>query len=253
MTPSANSHQLSNDSSWLHLDKDFRFGNEERGSAQWYQVALLVGIRANTGLNSVLEIGPGRGIMGVLLKHIGFNYNTLSDLPSQTELPQALLQHSTEEDVADIVCAYQVLEHNSLQSLEATLKRLAALTRQFVVISLPVAKPFLRFEFEPKVWSGYSVTARTRFTANLFLPRRLLPRPKSKKWRSALGTAPLAANVDDHGREVLASRDHLWEVGERGAQLNQIIQVAEQAHLSMIRLSYAPFFPQQVFLEFRTR
>lgn len=250
MKPPVNFQPESNNSKWLHLDKDFRFGNEERGSAQWYQVAVLVDIRAMTGLNSVLEIGPGRGVMGALLNHIGFNYRTLSDLPSQAELQHPLLQRVTEEQVADMVCAYQVLEHNSLQSLDVNLQRLASLSRKFVVISLPVAKPFLRFEFEPKLWSGYSVTARTRFTGKVFLPRRLLPRPRSKKWRSALGAAPLASNLDKNGQEVLASHDHLWEVGESGAQIHQIIRLAEQANLRLIRHSYAPFFPQQVFLEF---
>lgn len=41
-------------SMWLDRDKNFRMGNVERGSAQWYQVAVLVQIRAETGLNSVL-------------------------------------------------------------------------------------------------------------------------------------------------------------------------------------------------------
>jgi len=250
MTFPSNLQPESRDSNWLHLDKDFRLGNIERGSAQWYQVALLVEIRAKTGLNTVLEIGPGRGISGALLRHIGFKYVTLNELPSQSELSQPLLQLATEEQVADMVCAYQVLEHNSIHSLGANLLRLASLSRKFVVVSLPVAKPFLRLEFEPKLWSGYSVTARTRFSVRLFLPRRLLPRPRSKKWRSALGTSPLASNLDEHGQEVLASHDHLWEVGERSTHLWRILQIAEQADLKLIRQSYAPFFPQQVFLEF---
>jgi hypothetical protein len=236
---------------WLDRDKDFRMGNVERGSAQWYQVAVLVQIRAETGLNSVLEVGPGRGVNGVLLKHVGFTYSTLSDLPSQVGLESPLFQNAIEERVADIVCAFQVLEHNSLKSLGTNLRKMASLSRAFVVVSLPVSMPYIRFEFEPKLWSGYSVTARTRYSKILFLPRRLLPRPNSKKWRSILGSSKLASDIDELGREVLASHDHMWEIGEKGAGLRQIVGVAEQENLELVRLSYAPFFPQQVFLEFQ--
>lgn len=250
MTVPSNLQPDSNHSNWLDLDKDFRLGNVERGSAQWYQVALVVQIRADSGLNSVLEVGPGRGINGALLRHIGFDYRTLADLPSQSELLHPLLQLANEKGVADVVCAFQVLEHNSINSLAENLRKLASLSRRFVVVSLPVSKPYLRFEFEPKLWSGYSVTARTRISGTFFLPRRLLPRPRSKKWRSVLGTTSLAPNMDENGHEVRASHNHLWEVGERGTQLDQIIKSAKQSNLTMIRCSYAPFFPQQVFLEF---
>lgn len=236
---------------WLDHDKDFRMGNAERGSAHWYQVAVLVQIRANTGLNSVLEVGPGRGVNGVLLKHVGFTYRTLSDLPSQVGLESPLFQNATEERIADIVCAFQVLEHNSLQSLGSNLRKMASLSRDFVVVSLPVSMPYFRFELEPKLWSGYSVTARARYSKTLFLSRRLFPRPKSKKWRSALGLSKLASHIDELGREVLASHDHLWEIGEKGAGLPNVVTVAEQENLKLVRLSHAPFFPQQVFLEFR--
>jgi hypothetical protein len=43
----------------------------------------------------------------------------------------------------------------------------------------------------------------------------------------------------------------MWEIGEKGAGLRQIVGVAEQENLELVRLSYAPFFPQQVFLEFQ--
>lgn len=250
MTSQGDQQPTTSVQSWLHLDKDFRFGNEERGSAQWYQVALLVNIRAQAGLNSILEIGPGRGVMGALLQHIGFSYQTLSDLESQRELPHPLLQRVTEAEVTDIVCAYQVLEHNSLRSLHENLRQLASLSRRFVVISLPVAKPFIRLELEPKLWSGYSITARTRLTRTWYLPRWILPRPRSRKWLSALGATPLAERSEENGQEVVASHNHLWEVGEKGAQLHQIVQLAEWANLRLTRHSYAPFFPQQIFLEF---
>jgi len=235
---------------WRGLDNDFQLGNVDRGSALWYQVAVPVRIRLETMANSVHEVGPGRGLNGILLKHIGFEYSTLSDLPSQQGLQAPLLQSATETEIADIVCAYQMLEHNSLRSFGELMGKLGGLSRRFVIISLPVANPYFRMEIEPKFFSGYAITSRTRIALTFFFPRWLLPRPKSPRIRSITRSTALASTVDEQGNEVLASRSHLWEVGERGAKLNDLVSMAQDHALELRRVSYAPFFPKQVFLEF---
>lgn len=235
---------------WWGLDNDFQLGNVDRGSALWYQVAVPVRIRLETRVNSVHEVGPGRGLNGILLKHIGFEYSTLANLPSQRELRTPILQQATESAVADIVCAYQMLEHNSLQSFGTLMGLLARLSRRFVVISLPIANPYVRFEFEPKLFSGYAISSRTRVGFTLFLPRWLFPRPSSKRIRAITRTSELDPSIDEQGNEVLGSRKHLWEVGERGAKLHQLIAIAENGSLRLRRVSGAPFFSKQVFLEF---
>jgi len=235
---------------WRGLDNDFQLGNVDRGSALWYQVAVPVRIRLETTVNSVHEVGPGRGLNGILLKHIGFQYSTLSQLPSQQGLAVPLLQSATETEVADIVCAYQMLEHNSLRSFGELMGRLGKLSRRFVVISLPVANPYLRLEIEPKFFSGYAITSRTRVALTFFFPRWLFPRPKNDKVRAITRTTALAAPIDADGNEVAASRSHLWEVGERGAKLRELVSMAEGQSLQLRRVSYAPFFSKQVFLEF---
>jgi hypothetical protein len=235
---------------WRGLDNDFQLGNVDRGSALWYQVAVPVRIRLETMANSVHEVGPGRGLNGILLKHIGFEYSTLSDLPSQQGLEAPLLQSATETEVADIVCAYQMLEHNSLRSFGELMGKLRGLSRRFVIISLPVANPYFRMEIEPKLFSGYAITSRTRIALTFFFPRWLFPRPKSTRIRSITRSTALASTVDEQGNEVLASRSHLWEVGERGAKLKDLVLMAEAQSLQLRRISHAPFFPKQVFLEF---
>lgn len=235
---------------WRGLDNDFQLGNLDRGSALWYQVASLVRIRLETQLNSVHEIGPGRGVTRVLLQHIGFTYSTLADLPSQSANERPLLQTATERDVADVVFAYQMLEHNALTSFGKLIGIMAQLSRRYVVISLPVANPYVRLEFEPKLWSGYAISSRTRIGWTVFLPRWLLPRPRNKMVQWLTRSTVLAAPVDSEGKIVEASGPHLWEVGERGAKLRNLTAMAKEQNLQLARVSYAPFFPKQVFLEF---
>lgn len=235
---------------WRGLDNDFQLGNVDRGSAVWYQVAILVRIRLETQLNSVHEIGPGRGVTRVLLQHIGFSYSTLADLPSQSPNEMPLLQSTTEEKVADIVFAYQMLEHNALSSFGKLVGTMARLSRRYVVISLPVANPYIRLEIEPKLWSGYAISSRTRLGLTVFLPRRLLPRPRLKQVRWFTRSTVLAHPLHPDESVVEASGPHLWEVGEPGAKLRQLTAAAERQGLTLSRVSYAPFFPKQVFLEF---
>ena len=235
---------------WRGLDNDFQLGNLDRGSALWYQVATLVRIRLETQLNTVHEIGPGRGVTRVLLQHIGFTYSTLSDLPSQSSNERPLLQSATEHEVADIVFAYQMLEHNALTSFGKLIGIMAQLSRRYVVVSLPVTNPYIRFEFEPKLWSGYAISSRTRLGWTVFFPRRLFPRPRNKMVQWLTRSTVLASPVDSVGNIVEASGPHLWEVGERGAKLRHLTAMAEQQNLRLSRVSYAPFFPKQVFLEF---
>lgn len=230
-------------------DNDFYLDNAERGTTLWYQVAVIVRLRRIAGVNSILEVGAGRGTTGAALRHIGFNYNILEKLPSQRDRKLITLQSSTEESVSDIVCAFQMLEHNSLASFGKLLKRMRDLSKRYVVISLPVASPYLRLEIEPKFWSGYSVASRGRLSATIFLPRKAFPRPRGFVHRWALNTV-LTPSTDSAGAEVEASRGHLWEVGESGAKPRQLLRIAESEGLTFIRKSLPPYSSKQIFFEF---
>lgn len=237
------------DQPWWGLDSDFRMSNVHRGTTLWHQVATLVRIRAETQLNSVLEVGSGRGVTGMLLKHVGFEYRSLADLASQRSQSQPLLQTASERGVADIVVAFQVLEHNALESFGELLNQLAQLSRRFVVISLPISNPYIQFGLEPKLWSGYSTASWLQLGLTIYFPRRFLPRPTFQKLNHFTQVTRLAPSVNPDGTKVLASPKHLWEVGEPGAKLRQLKKVSRQQQLSCVRVSYPRFFPKQVFLE----
>jgi len=78
----------------------------------------------------------------------------------------------------------------------------------------------------------------------------LFPRPRNKMVQWFTRSTVLAAPVDSEGKIVEASGPHLWEVGERGAKLRHLTAMASEQNLQLSRVSYAPFFPKQVFLEF---
>lgn len=139
-------------------DNDFRYSNRVRGVSIWWQVASLVELRAKYGCDSVLEVGSGRGVVASILKNLGFTYIDVLNLPSQIASVSPKLQSASESSVADIVCAFQVLEHNPLGQLPQLFKTLARLSNRFVVVSLPSSRPYLAFNIELKIYSGYQAT-----------------------------------------------------------------------------------------------
>ncbi|MFM9085738.1 MAG: hypothetical protein ACKORC_04630 [Acidimicrobiia bacterium] len=198
----------------------------------------------------MLEVGAGRGVTGAILRHLGFAYSTLSDLPSQMTREQTLLHDATEVGVAGVVCAFQVLEHNPRAELGRLLEALTRLTSGYVAISLPVSLPYLRLTLEPKLWSGYAIASVSAYSWTLRLPRALFPRP-SGKLRKLLGTTTIRPMADDGQDGYFNSPDHQWEVGDRGSTTDEIVEEAAAVGLSLVAMSYAPYFPRQVFLDFR--
>ena len=231
-------------------DNLFQLINIDKGTVLWYQVAILVRLRSESGVSSVHEIGGGGGISGLIVRNLGFKYSVFEELQSQRDLDSALLQLSTEERIAEVVCAFQVLEHNSLEDFGVLTRRLRDLTQRFVVISLPVSKPYLRIEIEPKLFSGYSIISRTRIAVTWFLPRWLFPRPRHTRIKAITQTTTLGISANESSQHSIVSRNHLWEVGDRNASLKSLISLAQESGIRLVRLSYAPFFPKQVFLEF---
>lgn len=225
-------------------DKDFRYSSRFRGASIWWQVSSLVELRAKFGCQSVLEVGSGRGVTASLLKDLGFTYFDVLNLPSQIASPSPKLQSTSESSVADVVCAFQVLEHNPLVQLPRLFETLARLSNRFVVVSLPSSRPYLALNFEFKIFSGYQAVRRPQLFIRIPLPRMVFPRARGR-----LGTSVLV----HHERlvvEEIPNPNHFWEVGERGASVSRIVKLASESGL-VLREKWSPFSNlQQIFFVF---
>ncbi len=226
------------------LDTDFHPNQTYRGASIWHQVSTVVALRREFGVNSVCEIGAGRGVTGAILKHLGFRYSISKSLPSQVKLEAENLQLLKESSEADIVCAFQVLEHNPLVQLQEIFEILGRLSSRFVVISLPSSQPYLIVSLELKFFSGYQARRRPRLSFRVRLPRVLIPRARGRFDTTVLVNKKRAAS------EPVPSSRHFWEVGERGASLKQITEKAASEGLSLIRSEIPHPNNQHVFFVF---
>lgn len=126
-----------------------RYMDKARWTSVWHQVDEVVKLQPG----SVLEIGPGPGLFKAVATRFGVNVETLDVDPelepdhvgSATQMPLA-------DDSYDVVCAFQMLEHLPYEKSLQAFSEMTRVSRRYVVISLPDAKPMWRYRFHiPKL------------------------------------------------------------------------------------------------------
>lgn len=159
--------------------------DERRWMSMWHQATAILRLKPAT----VLEIGPGSGLLKKILSIEGINVETSDVDPalnpdyiaSVTELPMS-------EASYDVVCAFQVLEHLPYAESLIALHELGRVAKGHVLISLP--------------HSGR--------TCNLQLD---LPR---------IGRKSLLLRLPPKQHVHRFDGQHYWEIGKKGYELRKV-------------------------------
>ena len=176
----------------------FRYYSEKRITHQWFQVHLLKDI---PGVQTVLEVGPGLGLVSAMLHNAGFSVTTLDRLPPQYAHPeiqylQAELTDADPDRLAgfDCILCCETLEHLDWHDVDGILKKFRRSGVPWLVISVP--------------YQAFQGELRAYFN------RHTLRRMVSLKSFKFLKTFEFDAQADPYG--------HKWEVGYRGYGLNAL-------------------------------
>jgi SAM-dependent methyltransferase len=162
--------------------------SKERWCSVWHQLDEVIRLQPN----NVLEIGPGPGVFSQMSRLFRIAVETFDLDPelqpdhvgSATALPFS-------DNVYDVVCAFQMLEHLPYEASLQAFKEMARVSRKYVVLSLPDAKPMWRYRFQlPK----------------LGVQDFLIPRPR------------LSAPIHKFEGE------HYWEINKRGYELTKVLK-----------------------------
>ena len=168
-----------------HYDSH-RYLSKKRWNSMWHQLDEI----RTLGINSLLEIGPGPGLLKVVGNALGITVTTLDLNP---ELHPDYLAPATSiplpDDSFEAVCAFQVLEHMPYQESLTALGEMVRVSRRYVIISLPDAR---------RVWP-YRI-----HIPKLGMLQFLLPRPQ------------LQAPVHQFDGQ------HYWEINKRDFPLDRI-------------------------------
>lgn len=190
------------------------YASSERWLSYWYQMDLVRATRART----VLEIGPGNGVVTRELRREGISVTTCDiarDLEpdvvgSVTDLP--LADHSY-----DAILIAEVLEHIHFDDVPKALAELARVACTHVVISVP--------------HPGYV------FALNFKVP--LLPR------------VDICFRIPFFWETHVFNGQHYWELGKRGYSVRRFVQMAREAGFVLVSSRIYAFDPAHRFFLFK--
>jgi SAM-dependent methyltransferase len=227
------------------------YNTKERLCSMWHQLDEV----RSFGPSTVLEVGPGNGMVTGWLRDRGIAVTTVDidatcgpdDLASVTALPY--------DDAAfDVALCCEVLEHLPFDAVPRALRELRRVARTGVVISVPDERPWTGVAYP--LYFGLHVDAlRLRYP----IPRRaLLAALRGRiRWRDAAFIA-LVPERWSRGGKVAAPRrppiphipprlefdgEHHWEIGTAGHPVERLERAYADAGLLVLRDFRVPEMP----------
>jgi hypothetical protein len=209
----------------FQLIGDFSEGHYLRSSSIFMQAQVILHLRE---VNTVLEIGSLRGVLTSILRHFKLQVDTcdIESIPFLS-LPTFLedFEHlQVSENSYDLVCAFQVLEHNNIKKTPLLLRKMANASKKYVYVSLP----FEGIYFYPKIISNFRGTGMiSRFI---------------KKYLSFIVQKPLflSKRYSACGGPTYY---HQYELGGRNFRLSKLSKIFDEAGLKILWAKPNTLFP----------
>lgn len=159
--------------------------------------------------DTFLEIGPGPGLLTVLLRHFGYKVKTIDiafDLRPNAigRLPELPFK----DDAFDAVCAFEVLEHIPFNLFRDCIREIRRVSRRKVFISLP---------------SQQEIYA-SQIRLDLILGRKKI---RQVLWKRKLG-------------KLTNPEEHFWEVEFDGIDSKTVIDACLQEGLTLKTVRFCP-------------
>jgi ubiquinone/menaquinone biosynthesis C-methylase UbiE len=162
------------------------YNTKERFASYWHQINEILSLKPK----KVLEIGIGNGFVAKYLTDRQVNIVSLDiDKRLNPTVNGNVLQLPFFDKVFDVVACYEVLEHLPYDNFEHSLREMARVSNQYIILSIPDVSKVYRFYFEmPRIG----------------LIKGTLPHPFRKK---------ISYRSDS---------SHHWEIGNPGFSLEKI-------------------------------
>ena len=187
---------------------------KERWCSLWHQVFEIAILKPR----SVLEIGVGSGLLKAILLQLSIPVTSVDlDPELQPDYVASIECLPFKDNLFDVVCAFQVLEHLPYESSLNAFRELARITSEYVIISLPNSRTLWRYLIHiPK----------------LGILNFAIPRPEI------------------HAPEHHFDGQHYWEIGKRGFSTQKVVK--DLSEIMKLAKSYrVSEYPYHHFFVFR--
>ena len=193
----------------------YRYYSEKRIGHQWLQVHLLKDIK---NISSIIEVGPGLGLVSSMLHNAGYEVTTVDFLPSQNphsdiksvqaEITKVLSE--VFENFDCIICC-ETLEHLYWDDVDKVLEKFYKSKVPWVIISVP--------------YQGF------QFYLRVYFNRYIFKQSFSVKFFKFFKKFKFYSDSDPYG--------HKWEVGYRGHSVKAIERKIQKSGFVISRREFS--------------
>ncbi len=222
---------------YKNLDNRFKliddFNNKKiiRTTSILKQAEVILNLR---DCNSVLEVGSLRGVLSGILKHFKMSVDTL-DIEDNPFIDGPTYLGNFEQleinKKYDLVCAFQVLEHNSFEKFQFLLNKLNLLSKKYVYISLPYEGVYVGCEIMTTVPYLRGIIKRIFNRLRFSFQRPIFLRKVFKQSKNP-------------------SNFHQFEIGGN-VSIKDIEKIAKKIGLKTIISEHNKYFPRHYFFLFK--
>lgn len=220
------SHQL--------LDQLFCFAHtirEEQFLSYFHQVNEVLKLPKSQS-RSILEVGPGKGIFGALIKNYGYDVATVDLIPSHaSDVSANVLSLPFRPNTFDMAVCFEVLEHLPYSHFQRAVKEMASVAKNYLFLSLPYQCNAIFVEFRLRIVQRFF----HRFSGQyqLFFP--------FKARRQDIDEQAKLRREDKHN-------PHYWEMGRKSFPEQRILSDLENVGLTVVRKFHSPRKPYHFFI-----
>ncbi len=235
------------------------YNTKERFCSFWHQLDETLSLTPRT----VLEVGPGAGLVTDWLRRAGLEITTVDIDPDvRPDVAASVTELPFDAASFDAVLCCEVLEHLPWEDAEQALAELRRVTRSGVIVSVPDDTPWVGKAY-PLYFGLYAARLRRELPAGRVRPLLAAARGRAR-WRDALWVA-LVPPTWGLGTGTLALRppvphepwrhefdgEHYWELGTEGYPVERFTAAARAAGFQVDRDFRVPENPWHHFFTLR--
>lgn len=215
-------------SDWYkYYSADFNLNRKNQFLSIFYQVSQPI---LDLGIKSVLEFGTGRNVSKALIEHFNVFHHSVDfdDVRFIPDEVSTILSFKTTKKY-DMVSAFQVLEHNPLETINDHLVKMKSFSNKYVFISVPYSGRWISMNLE----LNFMPTNLGRIRKNIMFT---WPRIFKK-------TRP----IEKYKKRKDKHTPHWWEIGDKNLSKEDFKNIINSSGLKIEKQFHNEYFPYHIF------